>query len=134
MGKDDIDQKTARSDEYGKHNIRGFGGQCKEKYDGRSVARKSSLLKIAPTQVSKPKTKSGLQAKLSCIAARIRNNSILKDPSLDVPLKATLSMYLVGLFYCSSRTLIIVLDIIQLRSMPQSAYETVEWSSFIPHI
>lgn len=88
----------------------------------------------AQAQPQAPKPKSRLHAKLSCIAARIRNNSILKDPSLDVPLKATLPMYVVGFFYCSSRSLIILLDIIQLRSMPQSAYETVEWSSFIPHI
>ncbi|KAL3420188.1 hypothetical protein PVAG01_08687 [Phlyctema vagabunda] len=75
-----------------------------------------------------------LRSKLSSLAERIRNNSVLKDASLSVPLKATLPMYIVGFFYCSSRTLIIVLDIIQLRSMPQSAYQTVEWSSVIPHV
>jgi hypothetical protein len=43
-------------------------------------------------------------------------------------------MYGVGFLYCASRTLIIVLDIVQLRSMPVSAYTTVNWGSFVPHL
>ncbi|APA12660.1 hypothetical protein sscle_09g074300 [Sclerotinia sclerotiorum 1980 UF-70] len=70
---------------------------------------------------------------LSRIAAHIRNNSLSKDPSLSIPLKATLPMYLVGFFYCSSRMLILTLDITQLRSLPKSAFDTVDWGAFLPH-
>jgi len=87
------------------------------------------------TQLQRPPEKS-LKAhpKLSSIAASLRNNSVLKDPSLDVPLKATLPMYVVAFFYCSSRTLILVLDMIQLRSLPPSAFATVNWGACFPHL
>ena len=67
------------------------------------------------------------------VAACVRNNSISQDPTLHVPLKAILPIYLVGVFYCHARTYIFVGDIIQLRSLPASAYLTVDWSKFIPH-
>lgn len=71
---------------------------------------------------------------ISRMSARLRNNSVSKDPMLDVPLKATIPMYGVGFLYCAARTLIILLDITQLRSMPVSAYTTVDWGSFVPHM
>lgn len=80
------------------------------------------------TTCSKPRSR------LSAFAARLRNNSVLKDPSLDVPLKATLPMYVVGFLYCSSRTLILILDMIQLRSLPLSAFETVNWGAILLHL
>ncbi|KAE8440498.1 hypothetical protein EG329_007422 [Mollisiaceae sp. DMI_Dod_QoI] len=73
------------------------------------------------------------RSRLSAIAASLRNNSVLKDPSLDVPLKATLPIYVVAFIYCSSRTLILILDMIQLRSLPSSAFDTVNWGAFLPH-
>ncbi len=92
--------------------------------------------KPAPiTQLQRPSLKPAkARSKLSLIAASLRNNSVLKDPSLDVPLKATLPMYIVAFIYCCSRTLILVLDIIQLRSLPLNAYKTVEWGGFFPHL
>lgn len=68
------------------------------------------------------------------VAASIRNNSIHKDPALDVPLKAILPMYVLGVFYCHARVFLFVEDIIELRSLPVTAYQTVNWSAFIPHI
>ncbi|KAL2060242.1 hypothetical protein VTL71DRAFT_9637 [Oculimacula yallundae] len=73
------------------------------------------------------------QSRLSNLAARLRNNSVSKDPLLSVPLKATIPMYGVGFLYCLSRLSIILLDIVQLRSMPVDAYITVDWASFVPH-
>lgn len=89
---------------------------------------------VASTSHGHSSQSSKKTGRFSSLAARIRNNSTSKDPALSVPLKATLPMYLVGFFYCVSRTSIFVLDIIQLRSMPPSAYETVEWSAFVPHL
>jgi hypothetical protein len=86
-----------------------------------------SQLQTPPFRRPKP------SSRLSVIAANLRNNSVLKDPSLDVPLKATLPIYVVAFFYCCSRTLILILDMIQLRSLPASAFETVNWGAFFPH-
>ncbi|RFU24880.1 hypothetical protein B7463_g11462, partial [Scytalidium lignicola] len=87
-------------------------------------------------EIAVERSAQGLKARsrLSDIAARLRNNSILKDPSLDVPLKATLPIYVVGFFYCCSRTAIWILDIIQFRSLPSSAYTTVNWGGFFAHL
>jgi hypothetical protein len=112
---------------------------------------RSQSTKMSPQLTSTKESKLGLEtlkpinelprhllqkarSRLSLIAARLRNNSISKDPSLDVPLKATLPMYVVGFIYCFSRTSILILDMIQLRSLPPSAFATVNWSAFIPHL
>ncbi|KAF7866729.1 hypothetical protein EAF04_005571 [Stromatinia cepivora] len=73
-------------------------------------------------------------SRLSRIAASLRNNSISKNPSLYIPLKAAIPMYAIAFLYCSSRTVIVILDLIQLRSLPQNAFDTVNWGSFVPHI
>lgn len=67
------------------------------------------------------------------VAACIRNNSVDQDPALDVPLKAILPMYVVGVLYCSARTYIFIADAIELRSLPASAYSTVDWTLYFPH-
>jgi len=83
-------------------------------------------------QTPRPKSSKAL-SRLSRMANVVRNNTILKDPSLDVPLKAQLPIYVVGFFYCVSRTMIYILDLIQLRSLPLSAYDNVDWGGFLPH-
>lgn len=72
-------------------------------------------------------------SKVRSVAACVRNNSVSQDPALRVPLKAMLPIYVLGVFYCHARTYILVADIIQLRSLPASAYSTVDWMQAIPH-
>lgn len=67
------------------------------------------------------------------VAACIRNNTVDQDRALDVPLKAILPMYVVGFFYCCARTYLFVADVIELRSLPASAYLTVDWTIYFPH-
>jgi hypothetical protein len=81
-----------------------------------------------------PKNKSTITKKFQHIAATLRNNSPHKDPAVDVPLKAILPIYVLGFVYCHARTFLLLEDIIELRSLPASAYLTVNWSAFIPHI
>ena len=64
----------------------------------------------------------------------VRNNSVGKDPLLYVPLRIIIPLYLVGFFYCHARTYILIADIIELRSLPASAYASVNWSKFWPHL
>ncbi|KAM0801263.1 hypothetical protein BDR22DRAFT_804948 [Usnea florida] len=64
---------------------------------------------------------------------RIRNNSAGKDPLLYIPLKIILPMYIIAVFYCHARTYILVADGMGLRSLPASAYATVDWQKFWPH-
>jgi hypothetical protein len=77
-------------------------------------------------------TRAGIRVKR--IAKSIRNNSLGKDPALDVPLKAILPMYILGVVYCHARTYILLADVIELRSLPASAYAQVDWSTLVPHL
>jgi hypothetical protein len=67
------------------------------------------------------------------LAARLRNNSPGRDPSLEVPLKVLMPLTIVvAPIYCLARGYILVADIISLRSVPPSAFETVNWMQFWP--
>ena len=105
--------------------------------------RLSAVLARARNVGGKPATRAwhghsnkmgSLGRRATSIAECIRNNSVGQDPALTVPLKAMLPIYVVGFFYCNARTYIFIADIIELRSLPASAYQTVNWTDFIPHI
>lgn len=64
----------------------------------------------------------------------IRNNSIDRDPSLTVPLKAILPIYVLGVVYGFSRSFIFIEDALEFRSLPASAYSTLDWIDFLPHV
>ncbi|KAJ5323035.1 hypothetical protein N7452_011324 [Penicillium brevicompactum] len=64
----------------------------------------------------------------------IRNNSIDRDPSLTVPLKAILPIYVLGVVYGFSRSYIFIEDALEFRALPASAYSTLDWIDFFPHV
>ncbi|KAL1979410.1 hypothetical protein VTN96DRAFT_6053 [Rasamsonia emersonii] len=78
--------------------------------------------------------KSRLKRIAMTVADCCRNNSLEQDPDLTVPLKAILPMYVVGFIYCHCRTYILFEDILELRSLPASAYMTVNWTNILPHL
>jgi hypothetical protein len=81
----------------------------------------------------KEKSPTWIAHKIRRVAACVRNNSVTQDPALTVPLKAILPIYIVGVFYCHARAYIFIGDMIQLRSLPDSAFQTVDWIQLIPH-
>lgn len=85
------------------------------------------------TSNSSPKHSGKLRSTLSYVAACVRNNTVSQDPQFNVPLKSILGTYVIGVFYCHARTYLFIADIIQLRSLPASAYDTVDWSRYLPH-
>jgi hypothetical protein len=74
-----------------------------------------------------------LSRRAKYVAACVRNNSVDQDPVLNVPLKAILPIYVVAFFYCSARTYLFIADAIELRSLPATAYATVNWTVYFPH-
>ena len=70
---------------------------------------------------------------ISTFLRKLRNSSIMKDPEMDAPAAAVLTTWFCGIFYCSARLYIFTADIIELRSLPPSAYQEVDWISFWPH-
>jgi hypothetical protein len=65
---------------------------------------------------------------------RLRNNSPNHDPALSIPLKTLIPCVIVGVIYSLARGSILIQDIVNLRSLPTSAYDSVNWSSFWPHV
>jgi hypothetical protein len=56
------------------------------------------------------------------------------DPELEIPLTLLIPITLLCATYCIARVYIIAEDFAGLRSMPASAFETVSWSDYIPHL
>lgn len=77
--------------------------------------------------------KSRIGKKARLVVRALRNNSLQKDPALEIPLKALLPVYLVAVCYCTSRTYVLLADVVEMRRLPPSAFATVNWSQFFPH-
>jgi hypothetical protein len=75
-----------------------------------------------------------LVSRAQIVAAHIRNNSPGRDPALYVPIKALLPVSTLAVCYCIARWYIYVEDLLNLRALPSSVFDTVNWSEFWPHI
>lgn len=76
---------------------------------------------------------SGL-GKTKGFAARLRNNSPDKDPALDIELRALIPATILCALYTLARVYFLVEDVIGLRSLPSSLFETVDWMELVPHL
>lgn len=66
--------------------------------------------------------------------AYFRNNSRNKDPALYAPLKAVILVQIIGVLYSFGRCYVWVEDLIELRSLPANAYQTVNWGGVLPFL
>ncbi|KAI4181988.1 MAG: hypothetical protein L6R41_006275 [Letrouitia leprolyta] len=65
---------------------------------------------------------------------KIRNNSPDQDPTLALPLRVMGPLYVIATSYVLFRGYILIQDVIELRQLPASAYKSVEWSNYWPHL
>jgi hypothetical protein len=82
----------------------------------------------------KEEKRSKIFVKLENFADRLRHNSPDRDPELYVPLKAVLPVTTVAAIYCVARMYIVIEDFVILRDLPLSAYRSVDWNGFLPHL
>lgn len=68
------------------------------------------------------------------MAANCRNNSPDNDPALEVPLRVLIPMTALCAFYSVFRAYFLLEDLLSLRALPPSAFETVQWPNWFPHI
>ena len=68
------------------------------------------------------------------LATHLRNNSSLFDHAMAIPLKAVVPMGVLAFCYGFSRVYIILEGWLSMRAQPPSAYQTVDWALFWPHI
>ncbi|MCJ1320601.1 hypothetical protein MMC15_005941 [Xylographa vitiligo] len=99
-------------------------------------ASKSFMLKSSRSDSHRQRSNSGgsVRKKWENALDCVRNNSVGKDPLFYIPLKVIIPIYIIAVFYCHARTYILIADILELRSLPASAYATVEWPNLLPHI
>ncbi|MCJ1386696.1 hypothetical protein MMC17_009822 [Xylographa soralifera] len=79
----------------------------------------------------------GIQAFKSTVrkvAASLRNNSLNQDPALTVPLRALIPLTILCAIYTIFRAYILIEDVLSLRLLPASTFETVSWAGYLPHI
>lgn len=62
----------------------------------------------------------------------IRNLSPWNDPQYEVPMRLSLLTTALCIVYCFSRAYILIEDLVSLRSLLASAYQTVNWSQYSP--
>lgn len=97
-------------------------------------AQKQESLSVPNEIAPNPQSVKGFRNYMSRLAANIRNISPNKDPKLVVPFEVLIPISLFSGMYCLCRAYILVEDIIGLRKLPSSAFQTVDWSKYIPHI
>jgi hypothetical protein len=78
--------------------------------------------------------KSKFRARVHRIAQLLRNSSPNKNPDLDVPLKGLIPVTMIAVLYCFSRLYMVCEGFVVLRAQPSSAYESVNWTAFFPHL
>lgn len=67
------------------------------------------------------------------LASKLRNIDPEQDPQLEIPLRALIPVSFLCCIYCVGRGIILTEDLIGLRSLPESAFQTISWSRYIPH-
>jgi hypothetical protein len=68
------------------------------------------------------------------LADGARNNSPDKDPNLEVPLSMMIPITITCAIYVVCRGYVWFEDLFSLRCLPETAYATVNWSIFFPHL
>ncbi|CAG8089881.1 unnamed protein product [Penicillium salamii] len=66
-------------------------------------------------------------------ALSLRNIDPEQDPALEIPLRALVPISLACVLYVLGRGFILIEDLIGLRDLPKSAFQTVSWSKYVPH-
>lgn len=66
--------------------------------------------------------------------AWFRNNTPDNDPAMDIDPVQMLVCTILGAVYTAARIYIFVADLLELRSLPSNAYQTVEWTNYVPHL
>jgi hypothetical protein len=64
----------------------------------------------------------------------VLNNTQDKDPLCDVPLRGLLFITPLCVLYSFFRAFILIEDLVAFRELPMSAYKTVDWTLYFPHI
>lgn len=97
-------------------------------------AHRAKLQELLDSNANKVSWKSWLIYKAHVFAMKLRNNSPMNDPDLDVSLHFLLMGVPIFAIYSLFRVYLLVEDIIAFRAISADAFDTVKWMAFIPHM
>jgi hypothetical protein len=83
---------------------------------------------------SRPEWHKLLLKRFKIMATMLRNSSPEKDPMDAISLRALIPVTLLCALYTLARAYILVEDVLGLRALPDSAFQTVNWSRYFPHL
>jgi hypothetical protein len=77
----------------------------------------------------------GLKHYAESFLNKMKNVLLIQDAkNSGLPLKLLFPVSFLCAFYCIFRAYLFLEDALSLRSLPSSAYATVDWSQYIPHV
>jgi hypothetical protein len=109
----------------------GYSGLCHKVLLPKLLEEKPPTLS---EMISRSQQSKGFRNRVSQVGAKMRNISPGQDPNLAVPLKVLIPMSIICACYCLCRLYLLIEDFIGLRKLPSSAFQTVDWSMYIPHL
>ncbi|KAH7364748.1 hypothetical protein BKA65DRAFT_144057 [Rhexocercosporidium sp. MPI-PUGE-AT-0058] len=100
---------------------------------------KYETARLPPTQTTPddPRKQEGFKHHAGLFLNKMRNFLLLSKQEAkkpDLPLRLLLPVSFLCAIYCIMRACIFIEDAISLRLLPSSAYATVNWSQYIPHV
>jgi len=96
--------------------------------------RKNSNLPLSERSSMELAERKAIRPRIEVLAGKVRRVSGDENPDLTIPISLILPVTFLCVFYCLFRAYILIEDVIALRALPASAFETVNWSQYIPHI
>ena len=100
----------------------------------------------APRRISKVSTAESLNDKvpsrhppnlvtrLRCVVTGLRSHFSEPDPAKGIPLIALVPVIICAVVYVISRAYVTLESFISLRALPSDAYQTVDWTVWLPHL
>jgi hypothetical protein len=94
-------------------------------------AARLSTIEMGPVD---PRQHKGIENRSRALASKMGKALLHEAPNSNIPLSLLLPVSILCALYCLFRAYILIEDAISLRVLPSSAYATVNWSQYIPHI
>jgi len=106
-------------------------------WDRFLLERKRAARKLSMNEVASSKQRcqhQSTQGRFESLKEVLRNNSLDNDPAFNTPLSLIIPVSVACAIYAMCRGYILLEDLLTLRRLPETAYITVGWSKYLPHI
>lgn len=68
------------------------------------------------------------------LASKLRNIDPGRDPDLEIPVRILIPITILCMLYAICRGFVLAEDLVGLRDLPPTAFQTVSWSQYVPHL